>query len=245
MSLTAYVVAHAEHALAAPGSRAVVQSRATILVNQTSTELLSWSDASASKTELATASGQPLQAGGYVLQSGRVAVVTIDYQNRTWRQRSIPAAAAAPLTATVFPLQTMFGLQLAQLTRGCAAWDAPSSAPFAFSWAGRIRQLLSCRSFKVAGHAQIDGVAVIKLVPVVTAQPGPDSAVLWVSQANYLPLRLAFAGVPGAAAQVPGAPAATGYQVNLRWLPATSANRAMARVLPAPRGFTRVRWPAG
>jgi hypothetical protein len=255
-SLTAYVVAHAERALA-PASRDVVQARAAVLVNQTSTEVLSWSDARASKTELATGSGQPLQAGGYLLRSGRVTVVTVDYRDRTWRERDITlppsaragAATAAPVPAIVQPLQAIFGVELTQLTRVCANSDGAPSAAFTFSWPARIQELLSCRSLTVAGRGRIDGIPVIKLVPAVSAEPGADSAVLWVSRASYLPLRLAFVPVPvapasGSTSTAPGTPAAS-YQVNLRWLPATRANVAKASILPAPRGFRQLPWPAG
>ncbi|HUC21217.1 MAG TPA: hypothetical protein VMA73_00780, partial [Streptosporangiaceae bacterium] len=98
-------------------------------------------------------------------------------------------------------------------------------APASISWTGYLHELLACHVLSVAGSGRVDGIAAIRLATSSAADHATVSAVLWVSRASYLPLRLALQ---------------PGYQIDLRWLPATAANLAKTRILPPPAGFRRL-----
>lgn len=233
-SLDAAIVTRAELALAA-STGDVAEASTTMMFNGTTIRVFSWSDSRGSRTELAV-SGQPPQAGGYVLHAGSVTFATIDYRSRTWRQTSLPDAkvASTALPAAVASLQAMFSKQLQAVTRRCPAASPPRPDMIAFSWATYIRRLLGCGTLKIAAYGTVDGMAATKLVATGLVQV-PYSAVLWVSRSSYLPLRLAF--IPLNRATGPAGP-----QIDLRWLPPTRANLAKAAILPAPRGFAKVSW---
>jgi hypothetical protein len=258
-SLTAFVISQARHELTLSAARDVVRATLTGPAASSGISVVSWSGPVTSKTELAGGPSGNRQAGGYVLRHGGATVVTIDYGGRTWAATTIPAGrpASATLPASLFPLQTIFRMQVQPGSPGCAA----RSGVFTVSWTAFIRQMLRCGAFTVAGSGRIDGVAAIKLIsrarPYLTGR-----AVMWISKASHLPLRLILPGVsrrgPGQGAgaepdrsagptpgplSTPAAPA-SGYQVDLLWLPPSRANLARASILPVPAGFTRLPWPS-
>jgi hypothetical protein len=233
-TLDAAIVTHTEQALAA-SARKVVQARSISALDGATTRIVSWSDSAGSRTQLAKA-GQPPQAAGYVRHGDRVTFVTINYRTRTFEETTLPEAkvSSTALPAAVAPLQTIFRYQLQSVTRDCGGARSTATNLFTFSWAAYIRQALRCGIFKVAGHGTVEGHAATKLVANRLAHV-PYSAVLWVGRASYLPLRLAFVPLEETAGT-------TAVQIDLRWLPATAANRAKAAILPAPHGFTKVAW---
>ncbi len=237
-SLTAFVVvSRARHALAQDAAGVV---RATMTSPVASGPVVSWSDGSGSTTVLSSGPAGPGQAAGYLQRPGRVTVVTIDYGDRTWREKNLPASqqAGAALPAALFPLQTIYRLQVRQVTSGCSAATAAAPGIFALSWRSFVRQLLRCGAFTIAGSGRIGGAAAVRLVSHAP-QFLTGTAVMWVSKVSYLPLRLSLSAPPSATR------VAAGYQVGLAWLPATRANRARASILPVPAGFSQQPWPNG
>lgn len=128
-------------------------------------------------------------------------------------------------------LPEIYEMQLLQAS-GCHL-PAAATAAASMTWPAYVDDLLACHALTVAGHGHIDGAAAVRLVTAGGAGSSPDSAVLWVSRSSYLPLRLALQPLPGVSG-------ASGYQIDLRWLPLTAANLAKARILPPPAGFRRL-----
>ncbi|MGO8960229.1 MAG: hypothetical protein ACLQFR_23095 [Streptosporangiaceae bacterium] len=234
VNLTAFVISQTRRALARPRSDAVVRAA----VSQPGVSVVSWSDQVGSRTELTASTTGTRQAGGYVVRDGSVTVVIVNYADRTWRAKRISASRrnGNPLPALLFPMQTILRMQVRDVVSGCHG--GATSSPFSLSWGLFIRRMLSCGTFTVAGRGRVAGLPAIRLVSAASGRDGVARAVLWVSSGSYLPLRLIIS-VAGSAA--PG----TSYEVNLQWLPATAANRAKARILPAPIGFRQLPWPHG
>jgi hypothetical protein len=244
-SLDAAVVTNVERALAGR-SGDVVQASLTGAYNHQ----LSWSDSVGSRTTSGVAveckippgatakcrsiSRGPEQYLGYVLSRGKVTFVTINIQAKTWQQTTLPDSKLSAATVDMFPLQTIFRVQLQAVTRGCPGTRVSPVKLLEFSWPAFIRQMLGCGAFKVAGHGTVGGVRATKLVATGLVHV-PYFAVLWVGRSSYLPLRLEFVPLNRSAGPV-------GSQIDLRWLPATRANLVKAAILPAPAGFKQLPW---
>lgn len=94
-------------------------------------------------------------------------------------------------------------------------------------WQTFIHEQLSCGSFTVTGHQEVDGVDAL----VLTSTQGGET--FWVDPQTYLPVRLVLEG---------GGP---GYmQTDFQWLPPTAANLAQLK-LTVPAGFSQVSPPSG
>ena len=233
--LTTYVVSHASRALTAAGQSAVSEAWLTP-TGAAGIQVISWSGPQTTRTEI-IAAGKLVGAGGYVARHDSYDFVTIDYRNRTWSARQLSLQVlrtrAPALHAADMSLPDDYAKQLLQASPGCPG-PGPVSAPASISWTGYLHELLACHVLSVAGSGRVDGIAAIRLV-TTKADHSTVSAVLWVSSDSYLPLRLALRPLPGASGS-------SGYQIDLRWLPATAANLARARILPPPAGFRQVGW---
>jgi len=233
--LTAYVVSHASRALTAAGQSAVSEAWLTP-AGAAGIQVISWSGPQTTRTEI-IAAGKLVGAGGYVARHDSYDFVTIDYRNRTWSARQLSLQVlrtrAPALHAADMSLPDDYAKQLLQASPGCPG-PGPVSTPASISWTGYLHELLACHVLSVAGSGRVDGIAAIRLV-TIKADHSTVSAVLWVSSDSYLPLRLALRPLPGASGS-------SGYQIDLRWLPATAANLARARILPPPAGFRQVGW---
>ena len=94
---------------------------------------------------------------------GRLTTTAVEYQTRTWDQRSGPYASVPPPT-------------------GCATASPSDYYPF-LQWGLRCVHFL-----KIAGRATVDGVQTIKIVSVARG-PEPLTLEFWVNPQTYLPVR--------------------------------------------------------
>jgi len=98
-------------------------------------------------------------------------------------------------------------------------------------WIALIRAALSCRQFKAQGKQRVDGDLAIKLTatPKEVAHQQGAREVLWVNSKTFLPVRISF-----------GRDSAT---ADFRWLQPTATNLAKLQVI-VPAGAVARRLPA-
>ena len=117
------------------------------------------------------------------------------------------------------------------------------------NWANYLRQALSCGTFKVAGHAQVDGVRTIKLTGSMTDKtfwgkspqaegrgPVRIDATLYVNPKTYLPVLVIW---NNRAHYRDGRPLDGTVRQEITALPRTARNIAKANVT-VPAGFRQV-----
>jgi hypothetical protein len=167
---------------------------------------LHWEYQGSMKAAAFTATGQHVFDEGITAGDGTQATTAVIYTSQTWWTASGGGGSDGngPAPSSCVPGGTI------ALNGGTGN-----------GWPAFIRSQLACGAYTVAGHQVVDGVDAIE----ITGNSGHIK--LWVSPADYLPVRMTM----GAG------------QTDFQWLPATPANLALLRV-PVPAGFTQVSPPS-
>jgi hypothetical protein len=214
---TAYVVSHVARALDAMPGHAVV---ATQWTPSGSTDLRdSWTNgAGGSRQEVFTAAGQPLSQRGISFSgsAGRMTskVTVVNYQERTWWSKVNQFAGAR--TAP-------------KITWTCGNAESVIATWNSGEMTGLLHTELSCGELKVTGHGMAGGIPTVTLSGTFS---GGGTVTYWVNATTYLPVRFRWTSRAGLV-----------FQMNLQWLPPTTANLAKVQV-QIPAGFTHVSPPS-
>lgn len=243
----AYVIRHAEQALASAERANLIEKTRSVAHaawftlpprssrSAAATQTVSWWYRGQSRVEGRTAAGKPVfdasTAESYTPHHATITSQTVNYTTRTWWRGH--ATAEGP-TGSLSP------------PRSCQVASAPdpTGAP-GTHWAAQIRLALSCRNYRVAGTAVIDGVDTVELIYQYRQERHNKyfrrshtvAQTVWVSRATYLPVRVRWTwprlhGLPDGSL--------TG---DFTWLKPTKANLASLRV-PVPAAFRQIRAPA-
>ncbi len=188
---------------------------------------VTWSYQGRARTEFLGAHGQVQSDMGTGIVDGKLRGVQVDYILHQWML--IPGMLSkAPANACT---KAGFG----------EAIGDPNT-----DWPLLIRRTLACGGYRLAGYAEIDGAATLKITGsqvVDTGVPGVGDVrfldTLYVNPATYLPARI----TESATTSGPGSPGSL-TSTDLQWLPPTPANRARASVT-VPCGYQEISWPSG
>lgn len=167
------------------------------------------------------AQGQVSFGAGTATHNGKLTYVQVDYRHHEWyptpQQGFMPSQCSAGLDIVEF-----------------------AGAPV--DWPTYIQRALSCRLFKVAGHALVDGQETIKVTGSMTERHSPPyttmrtDAVLYVNRSTYMPVRVTWSNLTRAA---DGKALLGTIREDVRLLPPTARNIARASI-PIPAGFRNV-----
>jgi hypothetical protein len=211
---TAYVVKHAESALATAAADGIMDMRATDGTYEF--WFYQGTDSQLGRSETFSGTGQPVTDYGAVVTkkvgvTKKASVATsVSYSTKTWwREPGLePPYFLTVTTSCTHPVDTY--------------------QP-AVVLSAEIRGLLACGDLTDQGTQYVDGVDAIKLVgsvrTVVAKRSVTATATVWVDPASYLPVRWALSR---------GRVSLLDY--DYRWLPPSSANLAQLTV-PIPAGF--------
>jgi hypothetical protein len=209
---TAYVVAHVKAALNA--NTAVVITLSHAPNSQTGRPVIfkTWDSSlsSTSRSEILNRHGQPVSGVVLTVTAHKTISVQINYRHRTWTTVTYPFGSAP-------------------------SGSGPVPAPLpqtATQAAAMLRAEVRAGKMTVVGRGTVDGQRAIELRSG-TVRTGQIE--LWVSPANYLPIR----EIDTAPGQTPASPQA--IRNDYTWLPATKANlRLLTTAAAIPPGFTKV-----
>lgn len=159
--------------------------------------------------------GQPLLDSSWLVVSGHVVSLSIDYTTRQYsRSQANPADLQKRIT---------------QKARAAASnWTPPSTtlpAPATANDATGIARDLAKGTDHLLGQTTIEGRSVLHLS---NSEPGMNRQI-WVDPNTYLPVRMTARGSWGS------------YQIDYTWIPRTPQNLAKSFHAPIPAGFTQVR----
>lgn len=201
---TAYVVSHAEAALAGVTSQNLIEYSWSTTSGDLpgSPPVASWIYRGDWRSATYDAAGRIAHDSGTRVVGHTDTDTVVDYAKKTWWRNSF--------TVGTFPTPHRFSCATPNV-----AWLPPSDM------VTRIRLELRCGQYKVAGTERVDGVQALKL-----KQVHPDAqiaTVLWVDQATFLPVR-----------EVETFGSRGSQQTDIRWLRPTPANLANVEVpIPA------------
>jgi hypothetical protein len=183
-----------------------------------------WNYDDQSRVEVFTPAGQLSLDQSRTTADGKATIRQVDYRNRTWVQRTLTLASAAPL---------------AQCGQGVVFAGMGQADPYAAAnWKATIESGLKCGLFVATGKKQqIDGATAIELV----AGEGQGQQ-LWIDASSYLPARVVVYDGMAAGPSSPVKRAQVEFQIDFRWLAPTPANLAQLDV-PVPTGFRFVPKP--
>lgn len=225
---TAYVVSHAEKALAQADARTIevirssshglevggVSIQSPIRVRRSTY----WSYGLRSTSQNYTANGSKINVVGTASDgpgSGKFTLTQVNDVARTWYRQTgrylgsaniaVPGHCSPPVMRT---------------------WLITTSA----RW---IRYWLRCAVFVVSGRGHVDGVDAIKVI-LSKPQFRADEA-MWLDPTTYLPVRILMYSTAGPRAWM---------QLDYQWLPPTRANLAHL-IVKIPAGYRRVSPPPG
>jgi hypothetical protein len=235
MQSDAYVVKHVQSALAAASA-----SGGQVMYATTSSAV--WGKSASAAYEntgadrLTGLQGSSVQeAQGYAVSGDSAVYTFVNYQDRTWSTQDISLKRGQmPPTTVPVRMQILSG-------PSCSVPGIPSSLA-AISWPAYLERSVACGAFRYRGLVTLNGTRAIMLAGVPSRTLANTAETLWVDPKTYLPIRMVLQQLPqkkGLLQSVlPGSfdPVVTDFQ----WLPATSANIAMARVA-VPNGFRQVR----
>jgi hypothetical protein len=227
----AYVINHAESALASTGSQPLIENaRVTgasgfgvsigpdwiaLVKGETGGSVLSeWLYPGKQKFATYSASGQPVSVIGWDSTGQQMTTTSVSYPARTWWHRTVPSGEPTP-----------------DPSGGCAEakFAVIAMGPDLASW---LRAGLHCGQFTLAGTEEVDGVRALKLKPVTAGGIRPGVTTYWVDPSSYLPVRSEFT-----------LPATGPVRFDYRWLQPTDTNLASLDVT-IPAGFTEVPPPS-
>jgi hypothetical protein len=221
---TAYVVDHVTNALESLAPSTILFEKTTYL-NPDSGEGAeqSWSTLSTTRDQTFTTTGQLTGDESLTQTATTTTHLIVDYRTKTWSQITavLPQESASPSPS---PASCASGAP--------SGWD-----PDPHGEAGELRTAVSCGYLTAAPGGAVDGVSTIKLSErpgAIGQPPGNSTMTFWVNATTYLPVRIVQAWVNAGYASAD-------FQMDMRWLPATPANKARLTV-PVPPGFTRIPW---
>lgn len=221
---TAYVVGHVTTALDSLAPSTILFDKTTYLHPDSGLQpSYDWSTVHTTRDEQFTQAGRLITDESLTETATTTTHLIVDYQRKTWSQVTavLPPESASP----------------SQSPPSCASGAPNGWDPDPRGEAAELRTAVSCGFLTTADGGLVDGVNTIKLSERTGAadQPPANSTMtFWVNATTYLPVRIVQVWV--------NAPYASGdFQMDLRWLPATPANKAKLTV-HIPAGFTHVPW---
>jgi hypothetical protein len=242
---TAFVVSHAEQALAMAAQGALIERVTTTppprqwfipfftkgfsprMMRSKITRLTTWSYRGRARTAGFGPDSRP------VIDTGPATVA-----RRSGPQPALRAAAADFTTGrwiTPVRLPPANHLRKPNCDEGINLAIAPFSVDTAAHWTSVVSTALSCHLVHVTGHQRVGGVDTLRLAgtAALARQLPHQHVTLWVDSKTYLPVRLAL--------NLEGNP---DWVTDFRWIPPTPAGLHMLQV-QAPGGLRHVRPPAG
>jgi hypothetical protein len=221
---TAYVVGHVTNALESLAPSTILFEKTTHLKPGSGEGWeQSWSTLSTTRDQTFTTAGQLKGDESLTETATTTTHLVVDYQAKTWSRITavLPPESASP----------------SQSPPSCASGAPNGWDPDPRGEAAELRTAVSCGFLTAAGGGLVDGVNTIKLSERTGAAdqpPGNSTMTFWVNATTYLPVRIVQIWVN---ADYAGA----NFQMDMRWLPATPANKAKLTV-PIPPNFTHVPW---
>lgn len=229
----AYVISHAESALASTGSQPLIEHARVTGATGFGVSVgpgLSWVSMGKGETggsvldewiyqgkvKFATysASGQPSSVNGWNSTGQQGITTSVSYPARTWWHRTVPSGGPTPVAS------------------GSCADATGAVIAIGPDFASQLRASLRCGHFTLAGTQEIDGVQALELKPVTASGTSQGVVTYWVDPSSYLPVRSEFTT------------AFTGpVQFDYQWLQPTDTNLANLDVT-VPAGFTEVPPPS-
>lgn len=221
---TAYVVDHVTNALESLPPSTILFEKTTYLKPDSGQGAeQSWSTLAATRDQTFTTTGQLKGDESLTETATTTTHLIVDYPTRTWSQITavLPLESASP----------------SQSPPSCASGAPSGWDPDPHGEAAELRTAASCGFLTAAPGGTVDGVSTIKLSErpgAIGQPPGNSTMTFWVNATTYLPVRIVQAWVNAGYASAD-------LQMDMRWLPATPANKAKLTV-PIPPGFTRTPW---
>jgi hypothetical protein len=183
-------------------------------------QTVTWSYRADTSTRTFGTGGQLQADEGTALVNGTFRLVQVDYVRHDW-QLLPPGPASTPARPC-----TLAGF--------LAAGNDPTT-----NWPSLIQQELACGSYRVTGHAFVDGVRTIKITGSATIKVPSDQLrlvnTIFVNPATYLPVQISQYAKSVAHPSEPSFPLSTEFQ----WLPATAASIRQTLVT-IPPGYPQV-----
>jgi hypothetical protein len=217
---TAYVVDHVTNALESLAPSTILFEKTKYLKPDSGEgSEQSWSTLSTTRDQTFTTAGQLRSDESLTETPTTTTHLIVDYPTKTWSQITavLPSESASP----------------SQSPPSCASGAPNGWDPDPRGEAAELRTAVSCGFLTASGGGKIDGVNAIKLSehPGATGQPPVNSTMtFWVNATTYLPVRIVQVWVNAIYA-------GANLQMDLRWLPATPANKAKLTV-HIPPNFT-------